>query len=141
MMRATASPMSFAPCSGTSTTSSSWTCRMRRARGSWAASQSATPIIARLMMSAAVPCIGALLRIAGVDVGQVQPAAEHGSDVAEPPRAVARRIHVAAHARVALEVAVDVSLGLAAFEAELLREPEGGHSIDQSEVDGLGGPT
>jgi hypothetical protein len=60
------------------------------------------------------------LRVARVDLGQVQPPAEHRADIPQPPRALASRIHVAAHARVTLEVAVDVSLGLTAFEAQLL---------------------
>jgi hypothetical protein len=60
-----------------------------------------TAIIARLMMSAAVPCIGALMAVrsaalaplvvAVVDVRQVQPTAEHRLDVAVGARLGAMR--------------------------------------------------
>ncbi len=46
--------------------------------------------------------------------------------------------HVAFYAGVFFEVAVDVFLGFAARDAELARQAEGAHAVDQAEVDGLG---
>jgi len=111
-------------------------------------SQSCTAIMARLMMSAAVPCMGALMRcarrtaaaaVAARIVGQVQPAPEHRSRRI-PARAPSRGlVHVALHARVALEVEVHVALRGAALDAELAGESERRHAVDQPEVDRLGG--
>ena len=47
----------------TSNTSSSCTCMMRRAGEPARAHQASTAIMARLMMSAAVPCMGALMAL------------------------------------------------------------------------------
>ena len=79
------------------------------------------------------------LAVARPDLRQVQPAAEHGLDVALLPGERAGFVHVALHAGVAREVQLHVPLGLAALDAELAREPERRHSVDQSEVDGLRG--
>jgi hypothetical protein len=46
--------------------------------------------------------------------------------------------HVAGNAGITGEVAFDVSLRRAAFEAELAGEAEGAHAVDQAEVDALG---
>ncbi len=76
----------------------------------------------------------------GVDVLQVQAPAEHRFDVTVLVRLPPGAIHVGPHAGVAGEVAVDVALGLVAADAQLARQPESGHAIDEAEVDGLGGP-
>ena len=72
------------------------------------------------MRSAAVPCIGALIAarsaparrgpLAGTDVRQAQPAAEHRLDVALLARELARALHVRGDAGIAREVALDVLL-------------------------------
>src|SRR5690606_9212252 len=83
--------------------------------------------------------IVAPLGVALVDLGQVEPAAEDGRDVAVPPGPLAGLVHVARDAGVALEIPVDVALRLAALDAELAREAERGHAIDEAEVDRLRG--
>ena len=105
--------------------------------------------MARLMMSAAVPCIGALMavrsaywrvaRVAGFDFGQIQAAAEQGFDIALLARLFADVIHVIFDAGITGEIQVDIGLRLAARQAELLRQPERGHAVNQSEIDRLGG--
>ena len=47
------------------------------------------------------------------------------------------RLHVLGDARVALEIPVDELLRRAALDAELLREAERAHAVDEPEVDGL----
>ncbi len=79
------------------------------------------------------------LRVARLDLGQVQAPAEHGLDVAALMGQAPGLLHVVVHAGVAPEVQVDVVLRLAARDAELARQPEGGHAVDQAEVDRLGG--
>src|SRR5205823_3333769 len=54
---------SFTAASATSRTSSSWTCMMSLGSMPLWAFQWSTLIIARLMISAAVPCIGALMAV------------------------------------------------------------------------------
>jgi len=95
-----------------------------------------------------VPCIrrvnGSALgvlaaRLVGdVDLRQVQPPPEHGLDVAVLVRLGAGAVHERLHPRVAGEVQVDVLLGSAAFDLELLRQAECRHAVDEAEVDCLG---
>src|SRR6185437_15340106 len=84
--------------------------------------------------------LGVLLQlaVARADVGQEQTSAEHRLDVAFAARLLARALHVTAYTRVAREVQVDVILGRAARHAELTRQAEGRHAVDEAEVDGLG---
>ena len=92
------------------------------------ASQRSTSIMARLMMSAAVPCIGALIAarsapwrsaaLRRADVVQIEAPAEHRFDVAALTRLLARLVHVAAHAGIALEIQLDVLRRLRALDAE-----------------------
>ena len=80
--------------------------------------------MARLMMSAAVPCMGALMAlrsaycrsrgVARLNLRQVQPAAKHRLDVAGFTRLAARLLHIALHARITLEVKIHVLLRFAA---------------------------
>ncbi len=81
----------------------------------------------------------AALRSAAADLRQPEPAAEHRFDVAAIARHLARFLHVARDARITCEVAVDVRLGRCPLDAEVLREPERRHAVDQAEVDRLGG--
>ena len=77
-------------------------------------------------------------RRAALDLGQPQPAAEHGLDVARS-RAVSRvRCMYSATPGIAREIAVHVLLRRRALDAELAREPERRHAVDQPEVDHLG---
>ena len=78
------------------------------------------------------------LLVARVDVRQIEPAAEHGLDVALRLGLRARLLHVALHAGIAREVQVDVFLRGAARDAELLGEAERAHAVDEAEVDRLG---
>ena len=55
-------------------------------------------------------------------------------------RLLARALHEFAHAGIALEIARDVVLRLAATNAELARKAECTHAIHQAEVNGLGRP-
>ena len=104
--------------------------------------------MARFMMSAAVPCIGALIAVRSaafahgtvlrMDLRQVQATAEQGFDEALLRGLGAGPFHVRQDAGVAGEVTVDVGLGLLALDADLLGQAEGAHAVDQSEVDRLG---
>jgi hypothetical protein len=78
------------------------------------------------------------LHVADVDLRQVQAPAEQRLDVTLLPGRRPRVVHVAAHAGVAVEIQVDVLLRLAALDAQLPRESEGRHAVDETEVDGLG---
>src|SRR5690606_3776531 len=81
----------------------------------------------------------AALRVALVDLRQIKPSPEYGRDVALGPRPLARLVHVALHAGIALEVEIDITLRLAALDAELTRQAERRHAVDQAEVDRLRG--
>src|SRR5690606_14202128 len=78
---------------------------------------------------------GLVLRM---DLRQVQAAAEQGLDVTLVRSLDAGVFHVAQHARVAGEVAVDTVLGLLAIDTDRLGQAEGAHAVDQAEVDRLG---
>ena len=73
--------------------------------------------------------------VAAADLGQPQAAAEDRFHVTLLTRFFARRAHVFCDARIAREVAIHVLLGSRALDAELRRETERGHAIDESEVD------
>src|SRR5690606_24544338 len=75
---------------------------------------------------------GLVLRVA---LRQVPAAAEQGLAVAPARSPGAGVRHVAPHARVAGEVAVDIVLGLLATDTALLGQAEGAHAVDQAEVD------
>src|SRR5688572_28437513 len=77
--------------------------------------------------------------VARADVVEIQPAAEYRLDVAALARLLARLVHVAAYARIALEIQLDVARRLAALDAEPGGEAERGHAVDEAEVDHLGG--
>ena len=47
-------------------------------------------------------------------------------------------LHVASHTRVAGKVLFDVVRSRAAFDAEVLRQPESTHAVDEAEIDHLG---
>lgn len=64
---------------------------------------------------------GAARAVGAVDLGQDQAPAEHRLDVALGLGRLARLVHVAPHARVALEVAGDVAPGRRVVDAEVLR--------------------
>ncbi len=47
-------------------------------------------------------------------------------------------VHVAGHAGIAREIPVDIELGGVAADAEVARQPERAHAVDEAEVDDLG---
>ena len=135
--------------SATSNTSSSWTCSSIRVSRSPAAARAAgMRTIARLMMSALVPWIGALiaarsancrsLGVLGMDHRQVRLAPEQGLDIAGVLRMLDGFGHVGADAGEAREIQLDVARRLAAIDAEALRQPERGNAVDDRKVDRLG---
>ncbi len=73
------------------------------------------------------------------DFRQPEAAAEYGLDIALVARAGTGLFHVAGDARIAREVAVHVGLRRGAVDADLFRQAEGAHAVDQAEVDRLGG--
>src|SRR5882762_6674844 len=77
-------------------------------------------------------------RIGALDLRQPQAPAENGLDIATVARGLAHLLHVLCHPRIAGEVARDIGLRRGALQAELLRQTEGGHPVDQPEVDHLG---
>ena len=76
--------------------------------------------------------------VLGMNFRQVQAATEQGFDVALLAGLLAGAFHIAQHARVAGEVAVNVSLRLLAIDTDLFGQTKGTHAVDQAEVDGLG---
>ena len=135
--------------SSTSNTSSSCTCSTISARRFWSRSQPSIVdhralddvgggALHRRVDRGALGA-GAQALVAGVDVLQVQAAAEHGFDIALLARLLARALHEIAHAGIAREVQRDVVLRLAARDAELARQAERAHAVHQAEVDRLGG--
>src|SRR5688572_9651088 len=117
-----------------SNTSSSCTCISIAARVPCPASHASTVTIARLMMSAAVPCIGALIaaRSAPARCAWLREAIS-----ARGRRLLPSAIHVVAHARIAREVQRDVVLRIAAADAKLLDQAERAHAVHQAEIDRL----
>ena len=79
--------------------------------------------------------------VAGMNIGQVEAATKQGLDIAFLVRQSLCLVHIAAHAGVFLEVAVDIVTRLAAAHANLLGEPEGGHAVDETEVNCLSAAT
>src|SRR6185369_17767705 len=77
--------------------------------------------------------------VARGDVVEIEPAAEYRFDIAALARLLARLVHVATHARISLEIQLDVAFRLAALDAESRSEPECGHAVDEPEVDHLRG--
>ncbi len=53
-------------------------------------------------------------------------------------RDLAGLVHVAGHAGIAGEIPVDIELGGVAADAEVARQPERAHAVDEAEVDDLG---
>jgi putative magnesium chelatase accessory protein len=116
--------------SSTSNSNSSCTCSSIRRHPSIAAS---IRIIARRMMSAAVPWIGALIaaraakparRPLGVDLGRVDLAPEQRLHVAVDLRERLRVVHVVLDAGEALEIPVDEALRLGPRDAQVARRPK-----------------
>ena len=84
-------------------------------------------------------CCGALGalpagHVAGANLGEVQPAAEHGFHKARFPRLAAGTLHVYLHTRIAGEVALDKGLRGGPFDAELGGKAEGAHAVNKSEI-------
>ena len=63
-------------------------------------------------------------RVARSDVVQIEAPSEHRFDIAALARLLARLVHVAAYARIALEIQVHVALRLAALDAEPRARPK-----------------
>src|SRR5690606_13196190 len=73
----------------------------------------------------------AALAVAGVDLRQVQAAAEDRLDIALAAGLLADPVHVGLDPRIALEVAIDVALRLLAVDPDLARQAKGRHAVDQ----------
>ena len=67
-------------------------------------------------------------------------APEQGLDEAALARDSHGLVHIVADAGVALEVGVDIGARLAALDAEIARQAEGGDAVDDAEIDRLGAP-
>src|SRR5207237_5486120 len=74
---------------------------------------------------------------AGIDVRKPEPAPKNGLDISLCACELTGPLHVPGHARVADEILFDELRRGAALDAELCRQPEGAHAVDQSEVHGL----
>jgi len=86
-------------------------------------------IIARLMMSAAEPCMGALR--------QIETAAEYGLHVTLLPGLLSGVVHEPLHAGVAFEVAIHIGLRRPPFDTQLSGQAKGRHAVDEPEVDDM----
>ena len=72
------------------------------------------------------------------DLGQPQPTAKHGLDVALFTSLGAGALHVGGHAGITREVAVNVGLCRATLDTQVGGQAEGAHAVDEPEVDHLG---
>ena len=84
--------------------------------------------------------IGAAGAIAVGDAGNPAAAAERGQHVAVDARFLPRVFHEGADARIALEIGVDIKLGLAGLDLQLAGQAEGADPVDDAEIDRLGAP-
>ncbi len=68
----------------------------------------------------------------------MEPSTEDGFHIAVLRCLGANALHVARHAGVAVEIAIDVDLRLVALDMQLAPQSPGAHPVDQPEVDRLG---
>ena len=111
-------------------------------------SASGSLTIARLMISAALPWIGALIacrsakpRCAGllaVIPADMDAAPKQRLDMTCLARLKLDPVHIAADAREILEIGIDVIAGLALSDAQLSCKAKAGNAIDDAEIDGFG---
>ena len=80
-------------------------------------------------------------RVTRLDIRQIQTPSKQRFHIALVTRPLAGRFHVGFHTGIALKVQIHVFLRAAARDTQLPGQPEGRHTIDQPEIDGLGGTT
>ena len=134
--------------SGTSNISSSCTCNSICACSFERDSASSMRIMARRIMSAAEPWIGALIAwrstrhaligIAGADRGIMAGAPENGGDIAVLAAIRLGLLHVIPDAGKPLEILLDIGARLLAPDPEPVGEAESRNAVDDAEIDGLG---
>ena len=83
----------------------------------------------------------AYVAVTSIDIGQVQPASEHGFDVALVSRPLLGFFHVAPDPRIAFEIGIYILLCLVATDIQLFAETKSRHAIDQAKIDRLGRST
>src|SRR5690606_25801660 len=74
--------------------------------------------------------------VAGTQVGQIAAPAKKGGDVAPLPGGFDDRVDVAANARVALEIVVDVALRVLPAQARPPGQAKAADAVDDAKVDG-----
>src|SRR6185312_7034490 len=74
----------------------------------------------------------------GIDLADMDAPPKQGFDIAVVARELLGRFHVIADAGETLEVFLDVIVGFAARDAELVGETEGGNAVDDAEIDRFG---
>ena len=77
-------------------------------------------------------------RVLLADRRHVDLAAEQRGDEARLAGLLAHAVHVVPDTGIALEVGVDIGLGLGPLDAEVVRQAEGRDAVDDAEVDRLG---
>ena len=133
--------------SGASSTSSSWTCMIMRVCMPSACSQSCTATMAILIRSAAVPCMGALMAARsapwrrGPEAPRISAAA--GGDRRRFPHSPAREpagasLPCTSPRRDSARSSGRYKPARVARDAQVRRQAEHAHAVDQAEVDGLG---
>src|ERR1039457_917448 len=85
-------------------------------------------------------CKSALVRIAALDVWNGSHTPEHRPHRALSPRLIQCLLYKRSNACVALEIPLDISLGLRLRNAQLRGEPERRDPVDNAKVDGLRAP-
>ena len=133
---------------GASRSSSSWIWRSMRDSKASSRRRRSMRIMANLIRSAAVPCmgrvdghvhrLGAHARIAAVQLRQVAPASEQRHDVPRLPSLLDRAIQEGPHTGVGVEVLLDEGPRLVQAHVGLARQALRPHAVDDAEVDGLG---
>ena len=76
--------------------------------------------------------------VRAIDVGEATAALQEGGDIAALLGFGDDTLHIARHARVGGEVAIDELLGFLAGDGESFAQTEGGDAVDDAEVGGLG---
>ena len=77
-------------------------------------------------------------RVLAGDLGYMAFAAEQRCDEAVLTTKTFHLLHVVADAGIILEIGLHIGLGVAQSNAQLARQPEGGNTVDNAKIDGLG---
>ena len=91
----------------------------------------------RCINRSALSCLLSLA-ITRVYFRQVEPSPPQGLDVSNIVRRLSSAGHIVCHPRITREVEIDVLLRFVSTSTQLLAQPEGGHTVNQTKVNRFG---